>query len=129
MKTTSVVTKTLLALGCCAFFITAASLFADDAAKEPQKTERKEARGRLPAYYSDVVTGKQREEIYGIQKEYLSEIERLKAELRTVVKERDERVRAVLSAEQQAEVDKIAEKKRAERKQAAIQALEKTQPK
>lgn len=70
---------------------------------------RKKPRGRLPRYYGNVVTRKQREEIYAIQKRYQAQIDELRKQLSELVRKRDEEVAGVLTAEQRAEVEKLRE--------------------
>jgi Spy/CpxP family protein refolding chaperone len=80
---------------------------------------RAKPRGRLPAYYSKVVDGQQREKIYAIQKQYEPKITALKAELQALQEKVDGEVAAVLTPEQQAMVKKLADDAKAKRKHAA----------
>jgi hypothetical protein len=80
---------------------------ASAADEEPAKP-----RGRLPAFFGDVVTPEQRDEIYAIQAEYAPQIERLRAELKQVVDERDAKVDEVLTAKQWEEVRRLREEGR-----------------
>jgi len=88
----------------------------------PETAKPKKAfRGRLPNYYSRVVDQEQREKIYAIQREYAPKIDTLKAQLEALVAERDEKVEAVLTPEQQQTVEKLraaAKAKRSQRKAA-----------
>lgn len=81
-------------------------------AKKPAKPEEAKFKGRLPAYYGSVVDDKQRDEIYGIQKEYYTKLDKLKKEYATAVKalmaERNDDVADVLTDEQK---EKVAELK------------------
>lgn len=79
-------------------------------AKEPAKAKPKAPRGRLPAYFSKLVSEQQREEIYRIQASYLAKINELKKQLQQLFSRRDQEVDAVLTDEQLAAV----KKKRAE---------------
>ncbi len=93
------------------------------AAKE--KTQKpKKSRGRLPAYYGKVVDKKQRQAIYEIQKEYRPKIAALKAQLAAITKERNEKIAAVLTPEQQERIEalKAAAKARRLKKAAAKKA-------
>ena len=65
---------------------------------------------RLPSYYGSVVNEKQREEIYAIQEEYQPKIEALQNQLSAMKKERDEKISAVLTAEQKKQVEEAAAK-------------------
>ena len=80
-----------------------------------KKVEKREFRGRLPAYYRTVVDEEQRQEIYAIQKEYWTQIEALKAQLAALTKQRDEKVAAVLTPEQLKKVEAAAEAAKAKR--------------
>ncbi|HWB13304.1 MAG TPA: hypothetical protein VG826_29025 [Pirellulales bacterium] len=89
---------------------------ADAKAEGKTAKPRAKPRGRLPAYYSKVVDGQQREKIYKIQQQYESKIAALKAELQALQEKVDAEVEAVLTAEQQSMVKKLAEEAKAKRK-------------
>jgi len=74
--------------------------------RDAEAKKAKGPRGRLPAYYSQVVDQKQREAIYKIQEEYEPKIAALREQLDALTKQRDEKVAAVLTPEQ---LKKIAE--------------------
>ena len=78
---------------------------------------RKKPRGRLPAYFSRVVTAKQREQIYSIQAKYNGQIKQLQQQIQSLVGQRDSEVEKVLSEEQRAEVEQLRAARKA--KQAA----------
>jgi len=95
--------------------------------EKPAKTRTRDAeakkakgpRGRLPAYYSQVVDEKQREAIYKIHEEYEPKIAALREQLDALTKQRDEKVSAVLTPEQLkkvAELQAAAKAKRAQPK-------------
>ena len=65
---------------------------------------------RLPAYYTPVVTAEQREKIYKIQEEYQAKISPLEMQLKDLRKERDEKIAAMLTAEQKKQVEEAAAK-------------------
>ena len=71
---------------------------------------------RLPAHYAQVVNEKQREEIYKIEDEYQPKIEALQKQLDALKKERDEKISAVLTAEQKKQLEEAAVKATANRK-------------
>jgi hypothetical protein len=80
-----------------------------------KKTEK--AKGRLPAYYADVVSEEQKERIYGVQEKYAKELKALNEQLLAVTKKQNDEIEAVLTAEQKAQIDKardaaIAKKKK-----------------
>lgn len=94
---------------------------AKDAGKA--KGGRKEAAGRLPAFYADVVDGEQREKIYAIQAEHEPAIKGLQAALKEAMAKRDAAVAAVLSPAQQEKVAKLqaeAKQKRATKEKASM---------
>ncbi|MBM4092212.1 MAG: hypothetical protein FJ276_22705 [Planctomycetes bacterium] len=95
---------------------------APPADKQEAGKARKEPRGRLPAYYSKVVTEKQRAEIYDIQAKYNGQIEALQEQLEALAKNRDAEVEGVLTEEQLAEVTKMREAQRTARKSKASEA-------
>jgi hypothetical protein len=64
--------------------------------------------GRLPAHYTQVgVTDTQRQKIYSIQSSYDAKITSLKNQLTEATAKRDAEVRAVLTADQQRQLDKL----------------------
>ena len=71
---------------------------------------------RLPNYFGNVVTQKQRDDIREIQNEYLPLIEQLTARLNALRAEMNAKVRAVLSEEQQGKVDQMTEDARNRRR-------------
>jgi len=81
--------------------------------------ERKKPRGRLPAYFSKVVTDKQREEIYEIQAKYNEQIAKLKEQLEELSAKLDSEVEQVLNDEQRVEIAKLKSERRSRRSGAA----------
>jgi len=67
---------------------------------------------RLPNYYTNVVTQKQRDDIRAIQNQYQPLIQMLTVRLEALREEMNKRVRGVLSEEQQEKVDQLAEEAR-----------------
>jgi hypothetical protein len=64
--------------------------------------------GRLPAHYTQVgVTDLQRQKIYSVQASYDAKITLLKNQLNEATAKRDAEVRAVLTADQQKQLDKL----------------------
>ena len=76
-------------------------------AKASAKAKAKAPRGRLPAFYGQVVDESQREKIYSIQKEYRPKIDDLKAQLALLLKQRNEEIAAVLTPEQQKKLEQV----------------------
>jgi len=113
-------------------FILSVALAQGDASKSDAKPDAKAAkadakpakprakpRGRLPAYYSKVVSGQQREKIYAIQQQYEPKISALKAELQALQDKMDGEVEAVLTPEQREIVKKAADEAKQKRKSSA----------
>jgi hypothetical protein len=79
--------------------------------------------GRVPAYYAKVqITPEQREKILSIQEEYAAKIDPLRKQLDDLTKERDAKMAAVLTPEQQKQIDEMkaaAKKKTRDGKKAA----------
>lgn len=70
---------------------------------------RSEPRGRLPAYYGEVIDNQQREKIYDIQSRILAQIGQLQQQIAQLEQQRDAEVVAVLTAEQAAKVKELTE--------------------
>ena len=86
--------------------------------QEEGQTQRRRARGRLPNFYAQVVSGDQREKIYAIQKQHAPEIDKLRKQLQELIAKRDAEMRNLLTEEQQARVDGLAEEARKRREAA-----------
>ena len=73
--------------------------------QEKAKQETKEKKkGKLPAYYADIVSGAQREQIYAIQEAHEKKIAALREQLDVAEKARDTEIEAVLDAQQKAKL-------------------------
>ena len=97
---------------------TVSTAFGQDKPKDakPTAAPQKKFQGRLPAHYRKVVDQKQREAIYKIQEAYWARIQALKAQLASLIKDRNSKIVAVLTPEQSKKVEeakKAAKKKRA----------------
>jgi Spy/CpxP family protein refolding chaperone len=75
-----------------------------------QGAAAKRGRHVLPKHYAKVVTEAQRAKIYTIQDEYDPKIDALAAQLKALKAQREEKIKAVLTPEQQKEVDEAAAK-------------------
>lgn len=86
--------------------------------KKTKGTKAAKPRGRLPSYFSGVVTDEQRGKIYAIQREFDPKIKELSLKLDALKKERDEKILALLSPEQRKKIDdlKAAAKQSREKK-------------
>ncbi|EAQ81088.1 hypothetical protein [Blastopirellula marina] len=83
---------------------------------------RSEPRGRLPNFYGQVVSEKQKEEIYSIQSEYEARLDELVRQIVVLKAERDAKVDQTLTPEQRKEIADLraeSEKRRAERRASA----------
>lgn len=83
------------------------------------------AKGRLPAYYKDVVTPAQKETIYQLQTRYNDQIRKLAEEMKTLTAQRDAEIEAVLTAEQKTKLNALkAEAKKKPAAEATTSAAE-----
>jgi hypothetical protein len=85
---------------------------------ETPAKETKKLSGRLPAYFADVVSEKQRQRIYQIQASYKPRIESIEQQLKELKKHRDEDIAGVLTPEQKQRVEEAALKAKAKRAKA-----------
>jgi hypothetical protein len=95
---------------------------------------KKIRKGRLPNHYGDVVTEKQRDDIYKIQEEYKPKIDVLKGQLAALTKEMNDKISAVLTTEQKQKIDDAAAAAKANRAKRdtpteAVKPKEKTEKK
>lgn len=108
-----------------------AVLALDLAVAQPKPAARGKAaaaakpKGRLPAYYADVVDEKQRAAIYSIQADFKSKIEALQEQIDKLTAERDTAIESVLTAAQKDKVKKAREAALAKRKKSADKPEEK----
>src|SRR3954454_13877687 len=83
-----------------------------------QESKQKKAKGRVPAFYADVVTETQRQQIYAIQDKYARQISDLQAQLDAVSRQRDTEIESLLNAEQKDKVKKARDEAVAKKKKA-----------
>jgi len=95
--------------------------------KQPSK-QRAEPRGRLPAYYADVVDGEQREKIYAIQQKYAAEVKALEDQLASLNKKIDDEIASVLRPEQLKKVEELRKEAMEKRKQQPAAGKQGTAP-
>lgn len=79
-------------------------------------------KGRLPPYFSAVVTPELREKIYAIQAEYDPKISQLRKELEALTKARDEKIYALLTPEQKKKIEDLKAAARSPKKKQAGEA-------
>jgi len=76
--------------------------------KKAGKGSADKSSGRLPMYYAKVqITPEQREKILSIQKDFAAKIDPLRKQLDDLTKERDAKMAAVLTPEQQKQIDEM----------------------
>ena len=90
---------------------------AEAKAAAPEKPKEKSYK-RLPAYYGDLVDGKQKEKIYTLQEKWGKQIDELAEQVKALQAKRDAEIEAVLTAEQKVKLEKT-------RADAKAKALEK----
>src|SRR5262245_40007475 len=84
------------------------STIGQEAKKDKAKPAAKEkAKGRLPAYFKDVVTDEQRDQIYAIQAKYEKQISDLRSQLDAVQDKQMAEIEGLLSAEQKEKLKKV----------------------
>jgi Spy/CpxP family protein refolding chaperone len=88
---------------------------ADPKAKAGAKEKPK---GRLPAYYKDVVTDEQRDQIYAIQAKYAKQLDDLQSQLDAVKAKQNDEIEGLLSAEQKEKLAKVKAEADAKKKSA-----------
>lgn len=88
---------------------------ADSKAKAGAKEKPK---GRLPAYYKDVVTDEQKDQIYAIQAKYEKQLDDLQSQLDAVKAKQNGEIEALLSAEQKEKLAKVKAEADAKKKSA-----------
>jgi hypothetical protein len=84
-----------------------------------QEAKAKKAKGRLPAYFADIVTEDQRQAIYKIQETYKKQIDDLEAQLAAARDKEMTEIEGVLDAEQKAKLKKTREDAAAKKKKKA----------
>ena len=113
----------VLAVACVlpAYFSAVGQQRAADAKAAQQVVRKKDARGRLPAYYAQIVDEGQRLRIYQIQANYHPQIESLLAQVEALTEKRDAEILAVLSPEQRQRLDTLVNGAKANRAAKAAQ--------
>jgi hypothetical protein len=101
---------------------------ADKSKSTKDKATKAKPRGRLPAYYRQVVDDAQRDKIYAIQAKYRTDRDQIGAEIKRITSDlrkklialkqaQNEEVESVLTDTQKSKLDKIRTAAAAERKQ------------
>ncbi|HEX5102693.1 MAG TPA: hypothetical protein VFV87_02715 [Pirellulaceae bacterium] len=106
-----------LALSAIGFIAGSGSISIGQEAKA-QKTEKK-AKGRLPAYFADIVTDDQRTAIYKIQASYKKQIDDLESQLTALRDKEAAEIEGVLDAEQKEKLKAAREAAAAKKKKKA----------
>lgn len=92
---------------------------ADETSAAP--TKRKKPRGRLPVFYSQVVSGDQREEIYDIQAKYEPDMDALVEKLVEMRNQMQAEIKGVLTPEQLERVQQLKDEAKQRRAKRAAQ--------
>lgn len=79
----------------------------------------KKPKGRLPPYYSGIVTDQQRDAIYLLQAKYGQQLAALQEQMDALEKQRDKEIENVLTPQQKLLLTKAMEEAAAKRKKAA----------
>ncbi|MFM7845595.1 MAG: hypothetical protein ACKPEY_15355 [Planctomycetota bacterium] len=82
---------------------------------EEVKRAKSEPRGRLPAFYGDLVDAKQREAIYAIQARHTAQLKTLREQIAALETKADEEMEAVLSDEQRKKLERWRAESKAKR--------------
>ena len=99
--------------------VTSLSTIGQEAKKGADKAKpaaKEKAKGRLPAYFKDVVTDEQRDQIYAIQAKYEKQLGDLRAQLEAVQDKQMAEIEGLLSAEQKEKLKKIRDEADAKKK-------------
>lgn len=83
---------------------------------DPKAKAGAKAKGRLPAYYKDVVTDEQKDQIYAIQAKHAKQIDDLQSQLDAAKAKLNDEIEALLSAEQKEKLAKVKEEADAKKK-------------
>ena len=129
-------TKPWLVLGCSVLAVSATwfvpEIQAADAPKKEAAAEEDsdptKSKGRLPAYFKDVVDTQQKDKIYALQAEAVAMIAPLQEQIKKLVAERDAAIEKVLTAEQQTKLKKIRDEATAKRKATGLGPAKKEEP-
>lgn len=81
-----------------------------DAKKADPKAKagaKEKGKGRLPAYYKDVVTEEQRDKIYTIQAKYAKQLEDLQSQIDAARSKLNDEIEGLLSADQKEKLAKL----------------------
>lgn len=77
---------------------------------------KEKVKGRLPAYYKDVVTDEQRDQIYAIQAKYAKQLEDLQSQVDAAKAKLNGEIEALLSPEQKEKLAKAKAEAEAKKK-------------
>ena len=97
------------------FFVAACCLMFCAFVRAQETSDEPTFQRRLPAYYSDLVSDEQREQIYTIQQKYFQQINPLREQIQALEMKQQEEIEAVLSPEQRDKLKKAMEKARERR--------------
>jgi TolA-binding protein len=72
-----------------------------------ETTPRKSPRGRLPAYWSDVVEPEQKDQLYAVQKKYEAQIDELEAQIEALEAKREAEMTELLTPDQREKLARV----------------------
>src|SRR3954451_3863201 len=113
--TTAMIRKVILA----SVALAVAAMVGTNSLSVGQEAKEKKAKGVLPAYYRDVVSETQRQQLYSIQEKYAKQISDLQTQLNAITAQRDMEIESLLNAEQKDKVKKARDEAAAKKKKAA----------
>jgi hypothetical protein len=93
-----------------------------------QEAKAKKAKGRLPAYFADIVTEEQRTAIYKIQESHKKQIDDLETQLATARDKELAEIEAVLDAEQKEKLKKARAEAASKKKKKSSDSAAETKP-
>ncbi len=79
-------------------------------------------KGRLPAYYKDLVDEKQKEAIYKVQADFKAKIDALEEQLKQLADDRDAAIEKILTADQKTKLQKAKDEAAGKKKKPAKSA-------
>jgi hypothetical protein len=121
MNRTALATVLVVTLGLPAFLSAVAQQEGQPPQVRAKEIKKRDVKGRLPAYYGQIVDAGQRQRIYQIQSTYNRQIDALQAEIDALTAKRDAEIRAVLSPEQQQRLDTLVNGAKTARAAKAVQ--------
>ncbi|MBI1247674.1 hypothetical protein GC197_07465 [bacterium] len=111
MPAKSIIATSLLLVG----LVGISTIVAQEAAEKPA-SDKSEFRGRLPAYWGEIVTEQQKLKIYDIQKGYVDQIDKLEAEIAKLEAAMDKECESLLTQPQRDRLKELVQEEEQRRK-------------